>query len=546
MPRRSVLFPALFCLAVLATPPIRAADAKPTTPTLVVRLESVDDLFADLKHLAAFADRDDLVAQAEGLLKARGGAKGVEGLDTKRPLGLYGLVSEDVVSSKVVALVPLADEKAFLNLLKTLNLKPEEGKDGLYTVKVDPIPFPIYFRFANKYVYATIRDESAIARDALLPPETILPPGEIGLVSAAVRLDQFSDDLKQLAMGQLGLRLADIRDRDFANGNKAEKEFWKQAFEEFSSRIKSVLKDGQELGVHVSVDRKKNDLSLELSLNGKPDSKLAAGIAELGQGKSLFGALFTENAALRGELTLALPESLRKAFAAVIDENIAQALEKEKDPAKRKVGADFIKGLEPSLKAGEFDGCVVLQPPSGPGKYHTTVVAVKLKDGAALEKAARDLVQVLPPDAQGLIHLDAEKVGGVAVHRLDGQKQYDEKTRKLYGDNPAYLAIREDALFFSLGENALSALKEALASKPATAPLVELELSLARLAPAIAIERKDEKGVVERAAKEAFAKDKDSDTLRFRVEGGKALKLRVQGKAPVIKFFDELQKAEQK
>src|SRR5262249_14679468 len=106
MPRRSVLCLALLCLAVLAVPPAHAADARPSTPTLVVRLESVDDLFADLKHLAAFADRDDLVAQAEGILKARGGAKGVEGIDTKRPLGLYGLVSEDVVSSKVVALVP--------------------------------------------------------------------------------------------------------------------------------------------------------------------------------------------------------------------------------------------------------------------------------------------------------------------------------------------------------------------------------------------------------------------------------------------------------
>jgi hypothetical protein len=546
MPRRSVLCLTLFCLAALATPPVRAADAKPSTPTLIVRLESVDDLFADLKHLAAFADRDDLVAQAEGLLKARGGAKGVEGIDTKRPIGLYGLVSEDVVSSKVVALVPLADEKAFLNLLKTLNLKFEEGKDGVYTVKVEPLPFPIFFRFANKYVYATIRDESAIAKDALLPPETVLPSGEIGMMSAAVRLDQFSTDLKQLAMGQLGLRLADIRDRDFGSGNKAEKEFWKQAFEEFSSRIKSVLKDGQELGVHLSVDRKKNDLSLELTLNGKPDSKLAAGIAELGKGKSLFGALFTENAALRGELTLALPEPLRKAFAAVIDENIAQGLEKEKDPAKRKAGADFIKGLEPSLKAGEFDGCVVLQPPSGAGKYHTVIVGLKLKDGAALEKAARDLVQVLPPDVQALIHPDAETVSGVKVHRLDAQKQFDEKSKKLYGDNPAFVAIRDDALFLTLGENALGALKEALASKPATAPLLELDLSLARMAGAIAIDRKDEKGVVERAAKEAFEKDKDGDTIRFRVEGGKALKLRVQGKAAVIKFLDELQKAEQK
>src|SRR5262249_50903753 len=147
--------------------------------------------------------------------------------------------------------------------------------------------------------------------------------------------------------------------------------------------------------------------------------------------------------------------------------------------------------------------------------------------------------------AQALIHLDAETAGGVKVHRLDAQKQFDEKSKKLYGDNPAYLAIRDDALFLGLGENALSALKEALASKPATAPLLELELSLSRMASAIAIDRMDDKGLVERAAKEAFEREKDGDTLRFRVEGGKALKLRVQGKAPVIKFFDELQKAEQ-
>src|SRR5262249_5476130 len=310
--------------------------------------------------------------------------------------------------------------------------------------------------------------------------------------------------------------------------------------------VKWVLRDGEELGVHLNVDRKKNDVSLQLTLNGKPDSKLAAGIAELGHGKSQFGALFTENAGLRGELTVALPESLRKAFAAVIDENVAQALEKEKDPAKRKAGADFIKGLEPSLKAGEFDGCVVLQGAGGTGEFHTAGVGVKLKDGAALEKATRDLVKVLPPDVQGLIHLDAETVGGVKVHRLDAQKQYDEKAKKLYGDNPAYVAIRDDALFFTLGENALGALKEALASKPATAPLLELDLSFSRLASAIATDRKDDKGVVEQAAKEAFDKEKEGDTVRFRVEGGKTLKVRVQGKAPVIKFFDELQKAEQK
>src|SRR5262249_41787858 len=125
-------------------------------------------------------------------------------------------------------------------------------------------------------------------------------------------------------------------------------------------------------------------------------------------------------------------------------------------------------------------------------------------------------------------------------------KQYNVDAKKLYGDNPAYLAIRDDALILTVGDSALATLQEALASKPAAAPPLEVVLALARLAGGLAIARQDDTGIVERAAKEAFDKNKDGDTLRLRVEGGKKLELRVQGKAPVIKFFDELQKAEQK
>ena len=86
----------------------------------------------------------------------------------------------------------------------------------------------------------------------------------------------------------------------------------------------------------------------------------------------------------------------------------------------------------------------------------------------------------------------------------------------------------------------MAALKEALAQTPKASAPLRVELSLAPLAAAMA---KDQKAAPQ-AAKEAFAKDKDGDKIRFTVEGGKALRLRFEMKAQVIKFFSLLERAE--
>src|SRR5438094_563974 len=113
MPRRFFPCLATFCLIVLPSA-ARPAEEKSTPPTLVVRIQSIDDLRANVKYLGQLAGREREVEQAETALNAKLGDKGLEGLDTKRPLGLYGRIGPAGTDSTGVVLVPVTDDKAFL------------------------------------------------------------------------------------------------------------------------------------------------------------------------------------------------------------------------------------------------------------------------------------------------------------------------------------------------------------------------------------------------------------------------------------------------
>ena len=65
--------------------------------------------------------------------------------------------------------MPVADKKAFLDLLEnTLDYKTEKDKDDVYTVML-PLPFPTYFRFANDYAYITLRDKENLDKINFCP-----------------------------------------------------------------------------------------------------------------------------------------------------------------------------------------------------------------------------------------------------------------------------------------------------------------------------------------------------------------------------------------
>ena len=79
-------------------PPARAIDAK--KPTVVVRLASFDTLFADLRYVVELIGKEEEAKQLEALLKSMVGDKGLEGIDTTRPMAMYGKLTKGFTLSR--------------------------------------------------------------------------------------------------------------------------------------------------------------------------------------------------------------------------------------------------------------------------------------------------------------------------------------------------------------------------------------------------------------------------------------------------------------
>ena len=528
---------ALLGLAALPGSVRAAADEATATPTVVVRVRSIDGLLGDIQYVADLAGRGEEAKQLEGLFKSRVGPKGLDGLDTKRPLGLYGTIDANLTDSTAVLLIPISDQKAFLGLLEGLNFKAKKEDDGIYSVTPEQIPFPVYFRFANKYAYATVREKTALDEKKMLDPTKVLAGKANETLSAVIRIDQIPDVFKQLIISQIEVKVSDLEDQKQPGETEAQRKLRVQAAKESAQQITALINDGGELALRLGINREAHDLFGELTLSGKPNSELATNIASAAGTESLFAGLVSPSSAVEFFVHGAMPKSARQQFVKTIDDNVHSYLEKEKDPNKRGVAEKLYEAVSPTLKAGELDVALKLRGPSE-NKHYAVIAALKLKDGKKLEKVLRDVAAQAPRAEREKLKLDAETSGSVKIHRLDVQQQFDEQAKNLLGNNPIYVAFRNDALFVSGGEGGLTLLKDSLTAKPGVLPPFKIDVAVARLVPLMSAKQKADVNAV---ARKAFGgTGKHNDTIQFSAEGGHAAKIRIDIKGDVIKFFSLL------
>ncbi|GIW82049.1 MAG: hypothetical protein KatS3mg105_3856 [Gemmatales bacterium] len=513
-------------------PLVAAAEA----PTAVVKLASVNRVLKDLRFLADLVGRSEEGKQAEALVKVMMQEKtGLGGIDVDRPMGAYSIIATEIEKSANILLVPIKDEKAFLELLASLGQVVKKQDDGFYSIQPDPLPVAIYFRFANGYVYATAPDKDALAKKNLIDPKKVFDASDGSLLSASWNLDQVPEDFKKIAIEQMEQYVASEKGERRPGESEAEHRLRLKTIDETARILASVIRDGQRVALRIDVDTAKEEMVAELSLSGKDGSDLSSSIGALGESKTRLSEIATGQSAMTFLLHVTLPEAVRQALAPAIDEDISKTLERSKDEKKRELGKKLFDALAPSLKAAELDLGFRVDGPTKKDQY-TFLGGVKVKNGNALDAVFRELVKVLPEREQKMIHFDAVKAEGVGIHRLDAHKRFDAPTRQVLGDNPIYLALQEDVIWLSGGPDGLARIKRALKSKPVTAPLFRFDLSIRKLVPSMNPEARKQ---IEALAKRSFVASGD-DLIRVEVGGGNSLKARASIKTPVVKFFAEL------
>jgi hypothetical protein len=527
-------------LAVAAVPvPARSADE----PALVVKIKSINGLIEDAKYVANLSGVGNEADQAEGFLKAFMGGKGSEPIDPTRPLGFYGAVSEDFISSGGVVLIPVNSDKNFLEFLERFNIKSTKDAEGIYTVSTEfPIPLPIYLRLENKYAYVTVQNKGSLAKNKLLDPAKVLASGRQTTVAASFHLDRIPESVKQLVLGGMELRVAEEQDKKQPGETDAQQAFRKEVLKNLARQAAELIKEGDRLDLSFDVDRNAKELVAEANLAGKPGTKLAASINELSQAKSLFAGLPGPGTAASALVHAALPADIRQALQPVIDEAVSKILASQQDQTRREQADKFFKAFNPTLKAAELDLGLVVHGP-GQDKHYTVVLGMKLTEGMGLDSALRELAKTLPEREAGLIKFNAETAGDVKIHRIDVQVAFNDAARQVLGENPFYVAIMNDRILFSAGPEGLKALKDALSAEAKAGPLFQVEMSVSHFGPllgqiAAAHGNPDALAYIQKAVQEASADGgKDGDTLHISVEGGKNIKARYVVKAPAVKFL---------
>jgi hypothetical protein len=534
------LLPCVALLALVALPGVarpaddkKPDDKKAVTPGVVLRVGALDDLVSNFRYLAGLVGRDEEAKQFEGMLRAKaGGPKGLEGIDSKRPLAVYGVFGEGgLENSTAVGLIPIADEKSFLGLVENLGAKAEKDKDGVYTVTSPNLQAPVFFRFAHRHAYVTAMHKEAIDKDKLLAPGAVLPAGKMPLLSLTVRIDQIPEKVRDLAVDQIETQLDAEKEKKEPDETDAQHAAKVVLFDLMKRGMVSAIKEGGELALRLDVDQRSKELSVELALSGKDGTPLAKYIGDLGKRKSAVAGLVGPTSIMNFMMNLPNEPKLSEAMQAMLKEEIRKSIEKETDKEKKQQAENAFKAFEPALKFTDADWAVDFRGPTSGGKY-TLVAGGRVANGPTFDKAIRDVVKQLPEKDRGDIKFDADKAGDVAIHRIDPKKA-DEDFKKTFGDGPAYFAVRADAAFVAVGEGALDALKEALKVQPKVGKPLQFEVSVSRLADAMAKEKPE----APKAAEKAFGKDKDADKVRLSLEADKEFKLRFVMKTPVLTFL---------
>jgi hypothetical protein len=526
------------CLTILwiALVPVvsRAADEKPIEPAFVVRVKPVEGLLGDVKYIAKLVGQGDAAEQLDGVIDAWMGEKGLagSGVDIKKPILLYALATPTGTDSPFSLVIPIANEANFLSFLKNHHVNAEQDNDEVYALDLPTSPVPVFFRLANKCAYVTAQERHHLDAAKLVTPEKIPVADAKSVVEVTLRFDRMPDDLKNMILGQIELRLAEIKERKNPDETPDQARIRKQGIDVLGVIIKTVLSEGKSLNFLWTIDRNKEDIALALTLDGKPNTLMASTIEMLAGGKSRFAP--AKDAAFHAGLNLAVPDAIRVLVNPLIEMGMKDAVAREADAGKKAMITKAIDAVGPTLKAGVVDLHIAAGSPNSGGNYNL-LAALGVQRGDKIESAVREFMSQIPAKDRANITTDVAKINGTSLHQLKIEN-LDAEGKRLFGPSAsAWAGFGKTAIMLGLGGDAAATFAGMTTNDPPQpAPMLVIEGSLAKLASL------DKNPAANQVAGQVFASSAGSDHFRISLNGGKQLRLDASFKGRGLTFFQQL------
>lgn len=531
--KRFAIWLAVFSFSL---PAVRAAD--PIVPVVELRVKAINDLLGYAGYVGGMIGQEEQMEGLANLAKAFTNKKGLEGFDTKRPIGIYSGVTKDVSDSPVIALVPVVDETTVLTFMKDkANLKWKKAGD-VYEVDVPKVPQPIFFKFSDGYLHATIGNKATL--DRALAPKAVFAKDTDAVLSLAVHIDRIPADVKKVLLGQVEFQLQKHKDQmKDHEPSAAKRRMAAFALDGTAAMLKSILDDGKTFGLTFAVKPDADELAVDVALTPKSGTPLAAAMAGAGKKVSATaGRVTAKNPALSTSINFALPDKWKEKLVPVVDDFLNE-VDASIDPAFAEYLKKILASFEPTMKAGELDFAMTVNGPNDDGK-HELQTFLKMKKGLDLIDALKDFAKIFPAS-----HIepkfDTATVNKVGVHSMTIHENPDDIVR-MFGSNKIWMGNGDEMLAFSFEPEGKS-LKKALAEPTKSDAVLSAEFAIARLAVMTA--EGDQKAKLQKMVKDIYGSTPTAgnDTVKLTVTSGDAVTIRLTAKGKGLKTLAAIDKA---
>jgi hypothetical protein len=500
-----------------ATSPGSAQDtpAGGANPVVTVSFAGYDALRKDLGTIGKVVDQD-LVGQLDMGLQLAGISqnKNIPGLDGTRPWGAVLFLGAGGPPSGYV-FIPVIELKDLMAVVPNPAGGPfTPDAEGVYEVRM-PIPFlpPVYVGAKGKW--AILSNSRVGITAAAEDPSAML--GDLAkkyLLSVKTTVKNVPAELRKLAVDKLEAGAASAMERQPGEDEdmyNARINVAKQSLQ----KMRQAIDEMDNLLLGLAVDSSTNGAYLDFEVTAKPGTKSAQEFASMKEAKTNFSGLLLPNAAVTATMSSTLSDAnvvqtkaalteLRKSTIKELDNNAD--LTKEQRQLAQQLLTDAMDVLQKTVEGKNVDGgmALVLEPGAP-----TMVVAVKVAEGAKLEKVLKQIVAEAgkeQPDIANLIKLNKETVSGVNLHVATVPVPDAEAQAVLGNTVDIIVGTGEDSLYVAAGKNSLAIIKTVIEKSKAdpgkSVPPLQITVSgtpIAKFAAAT-IPSEDEKKVAEAIA----------------------------------------------
>ncbi|MCS7020810.1 MAG: hypothetical protein NZU63_03155 [Gemmataceae bacterium] len=522
-----------------------AANPQRLEPVIVLQFQPLGQMLGTLREmLRQTGNKEDaarLLEDFDELLKKKLGDKGFTGIDLNRPWGGLVHLRDQLNGTPWALVVPISNEKDFVDLLGRLNIKvePVAGDKQLYRL-LDAVsssdPAKSYIRcVADQWAYVMFNIAQPWQETVLPSAEQLWQERPEAIASLRVYPSRVPAKLVKDLSRQIEDAAAEMR--ELFGGSVAQPQLVQTVFTEGSRwlvrTLQSLHQQGQQMETVLRWDRSEtSSLVLDTIVHPKAGTELATAIHQRGESRQRFARLAQiEKTAMA--LTLQLPQfapEIRKIMGLMV-QGAEQSIEKEKDlpPPLATLIQELLRRWQRDIQAANSELALLIREPNAQGHY-SLVLAWGCGQTDGVDKALRNLTQTKPFDQ--FIQSEGGKGRDLSVYQLKVwpllPAEVRDRGEQVLGENPLlYVACGKDALYLAAGPEAWTMIQVVNQLSPGAGGACEWHYKPKHLADLMVRLTGDEE-VGEQIRRYLGETDRLVIGARLAADGGNTLRLRCQ------------------